>query len=688
MLAKAFSPRVLLLAGAVAVSVVALMAVSFYLPFLNRAESYSQDLLMRETAVKTDPDLVLLGLDEDSLTLSAVEPEEVAGSRALQLMEQGYPLPREVYALAAERLLAAGAKVVILDLVYPVPREGDEIFAEALRSAGGRLIIGSNFEHKIVGNQNLVSYVPPTPTLAQAAGPHVGYVNLSPSPDNVVRAFYPYATEWVFRGGSFGDEQPLPALTVAVAKTLGFALSLTSSPQQLRFHYLKPNSVPIVPLYQIFVPVFWDSNFKGGEYFKGKTVMIGATATILQDIIATPFGEMPGPLVQLNVLSAMKRGAWIEDVPYAVRLWSIPITGFLVFLVAMRRKSVTVFVVSMAGLGALGIVAFFVAYQFGSLFLPIVHPLAAILLCGLATAVTDVSLERKERGRLRGTLERYVSKDVVREIVENPTSYLHTLGGQRKEVVVLFCDLRGFTTASETLDAAFMVSLLNEYFGEMVEAIFQRRGEVNKFIGDALLAIWGGVQASTPGEDARQAVGAALDMKERRIALNARRSAEGRPAWGAGMGITQGPVIFGNVGAQERMEPAVIGDTVNLASRIENLTRVYDCDILIDERVATHVRETCELLLVDIVRVKGRRAHDTLFFPFREADPAWCEAFIRARLAYIDGRFTEAAEQFASLTAAGPAPGLAECYRRRCEGFLRQPPAADWDGIWDFLEKK
>ncbi len=687
MLAKALSPRVLLLAGSVLASVVVLMALSYFSPFLNRAESYTQDFLMRQTASETDPDLVLLGLDEESLTLSAVEPEEIADSRALQLMRKGYPFPREVYALAAERLLAAGANVIVLDFVYPAPREGDEIFAEALQSAEGRLIIGSNFDHKIVGGQNLVSYVPPTSALTKAAGPHVGYVNLAPSSDDIVRAFYPYATEWVFKGGSFGDEQPLPALTVVAAKNLGFALPQPPYPQRLRFHYLRPDSIPVVPLYRIFVPIFWDSNFKRGEYFKGKTVLIGATATILQDILSTPFGRMPGPLVQLNILSAMKRGAWIEEVPYSVRLLSIPITGFLLLLIAMRRKSVMVFVASTVGLAVLGVVVFYLAYQFKSLYLPIIHPIATILLCGLACLATDVSLERKERSRLRGTLERYVSKDVVREIVENPTSYLHTLGGQRKEVTVLFCDLRGFTTASETLDAAFIVSLLNEYFGEMVKAIFARRGEVNKFVGDALLAIWGGVQVSSPAEDARQAVGAALDMKERRFALNARRSAEGRPAWGAGIGITQGPVIFGNVGAQERMEPAVIGDTVNLASRIENLTRIYDCDILIDERVATHVRETCQLLLVDIVRVKGRRAHDTLFFPFQEADPAWCEAFIRARLSYLDGRFTEAMAQFSALGATGPAPGLAECYRRRCEGFLRESPPEDWDGIWDFLEK-
>jgi adenylate cyclase len=261
------------------------------------------------------------------------------------------------------------------------------------------------------------------------------------------------------------------------------------------------------------------------------------------------------------------------------------------------------------------------------------------------------------------------------------------LGGQRKEVTVLFCDLRGFTTAAEDLEATFMVGLLNEYFGEMVQAIFAHRGEVNKFIGDALLAIWGGVQKSQPVEDARHAVSAALDMKDRRLALNARRAQEGRPAWEAGIGITQGMVVFGNVGAQERMEPAVIGDTVNLASRIEGLTRTYGCDILIDERVAAQARDVCELLLVDIVRVRGRRAHEALFFPYRIGDTAWSEGFTRARLSYLDRRFAEARELFAELKEDGPAPGLAARYQHRCEVFLKAPPPGDWDGIWDFAEK-
>lgn len=672
---------------AAVVSVLALMGLSLWAGILNRGESYVQDLLMRTTAAETDPELILLGLDEESLTLNAVEPTEIAGSRALQLMAQGYPWSREVYALAIKRLLDAGARVVIFDLAFPTPRQGDEALAEVLRAAGSKVILGSNFDLRNAYPQLSVVFVPPTPQLAEAADGYVGFVTLPTAADGVVRFFYPYATIESFQGNYFGDDPPLPALSTAAARTLDFAPPLPTTPQSLRFRYLQKDSLSVASFYEIFVPDLWRQNFADGRRLEGKTVLIGGTAQVLQDFHPTPMGRMSGPAIHLNILSAIHRQAWVHAVPYGMILLSIPLTGLFVFLLALRRRSVVVFVASMGGFAVLLAGAFIFSYLFLGWYLPLVHPLATILLSGLAILAVDVFLERKERSRLRGTLERYVSKDVVREIVENPASYLHMLGGQRKEVTVLFCDLRGFTTAAEDLEATFMVGLLNEYFGEMVKAIFANRGEVNKFVGDALMAIWGGVQVSNPVEDARNAVSAALDMKERRRALNTRRAAEGRPAWEAGIGITQGMAIFGNIGAQERMEPAVIGDTVNLASRIEGLTRVYGCDILLDERVAAHVQETCFLLLVDIVRVKGRRAHDTLFFPYRNDDATWAQAFTRARLSYLDRRFSEARNLFADLASSGPAPGLARCYLHRCGTFLQYPPPEDWDGIWDFAEK-
>ena len=158
-----------------------------------------------------------------------------------------------------------------------------------------------------------------------------------------------------------------------------------------------------------------------------------------------------------------------------------------------------------------------------------------------------------------------------------------------------------------------MVTLLNEYFREMVEVVFAHSGTLDKFIGDALMATWGGLRPANREEDARNAVLAALKMKERLVAINERRAAAGVTPWGTGIGISYGPAIFGNIGSHERMDMTVIGDTVNLASRIEGLTRIYGCDILVDERIARKAREICPFLEVDVVRVKGRKKPERLY---------------------------------------------------------------------------
>ena len=156
-------------------------------------------------------------------------------------------------------------------------------------------------------------------------------------------------------------------------------------------------------------------------------------------------------------------------------------------------------------------------------------------------------------------------------------------------MVVLFSDFKGFTSDSERLDPAEMVTLLNEYFREMVEVVFAHSGTLDKFIGDALMATWGGLRPANREEDAQNAVLTALKMKERLAAINERRCTLGSP-WGSGIGISYGPAIFGNIGSHQRMDMTVIGDTVNLASRIEGLTRIYGCDILVDERIARKAR--------------------------------------------------------------------------------------------------
>lgn len=683
--------RVIWQAIVVFVGVTAIWTFSAHRRYLFDSELQVQDYLVRNAATVVDDRMVLLALDEPTLTLGQVEPEEIAQSKSLQQIQTGYPFSRAVCADAIDRVLSAGAKVVVVDLVFPKPREGDEELGAVLKKWQGRVVLGSSFDIGDFVRGGVAAYVPPLPELAEAAGNWVGFVTLPQSDDSVVRWFYPYATLTTFLkpGLGYGGEHPLPALSVLAARIYGKEMPPSLFPDRKRFSYLKPRSITRHSLYEVFVPALWQSNLANGTAFKDKIVLIGATATRLQDVHPTPLGPMVGPDIHLNIISAILRDAWYFEPRQLLTVLSVPFSGLLIFLLAVLRRRTLGFLLGWVFLVALTVFAFWLAFVTKGMFLPLVHTLSTLFFCGFGALAVDVAMERRERLRMRSTLDRYVSRDVVREIVDNPDSYLNDLGGQRREIVALFCDLKGFTSEAEKMEPTEMVALLNEYFSEMTAVIFAQRGTLDKFMGDALLASWGGLRPEDPESMAKQAVQAALEMKDRLREMNSRRAVHGVSTWESGTGICLGPAVFGNIGSREKMDPTVIGDTVNLASRIEALTRVYGCDILLDERVAAHVQGMCPLILVDVARVKGRKGHSTLWHPSRAENAAeWAKRFDAARVLYVDQQFAAAMREFAEL-ARDPlvAPGLAECYRQRCEDFLRNPPAPEWDGVWEFLKK-
>ena len=665
-----------------------LLAVLFIHP-VKQLDFELQDLLLAVfRSEPSDEKIALVSLDERSLNLDGVlEPEELAQSAALRLMQSGFPWSREVYALAARRLLEAGAKVVIFDMLFTSPREGDAEFAQVLRDYPNRIVLGSSFERSSATQHSgqTYQYTPPVAELsAETEG--VGFVNFPSGERNVVRTMWPYASASVLAGlPPAPDEKMVPALSTAAALRLGRDIPVTSEPR--RFPYAKYGFFSTVPLYEIFVPALWEANYQRGKTFQDSIVLVGATAQHLQDYHQTPLGRIPGPVVQLHALSALMHGNWLGQAGLGVMMGSVFFGAAIALALLAVRRNVLWFVFGLMAGVLIWFLVCAIALSVFSYFLPMAPPLLTWLVCGFAGLACDVSLERRERGRLRSTLERYVSKDVVAEIVENPDSFLQTLGGQRKEIIALFSDLKGFTADAERLDPTEMVAMLNEYFGEMVEVVFSRQGTLDKFMGDALMATWGCIHQATPQEDACNAVQAALEMKSRLAALNAARTARNALPWSAGIGICQGPAVFGNIGSQQKMEPTVIGDTVNLASRVEGLTRVYGCDILVDARVAGRAQAISSFLLVDEVRVKGRRTPEKLFFPHDGSDPGWIAAFAAARALYLAGDFAAAGKAFARLTQTGPAPDLARRYEIRCEGFFRVLPQAGWDGVWDFVEK-
>jgi adenylate cyclase len=673
------------LAVAVAAGMMMVLAAVLFTPFVGNLNVLLQDWLLRHTTQESLPEnFTLVALDEPSIQLE-IMPEEVGSNRALRLMGGGFPWSREVYAILTRRLLDAGARLVIFDLLLPSARAGDAEFAEVLRQNPGKVVLASNFETvEATGKPPTAYFYSPTPNLADSVGDHIGFATFPKQ--NAIRFLLPYATTYSVLGETPREEEKVePFVGVAAARLLGVELPRQFQPR--RFRYSKPKSVKVVPLSEVFIPALWRTNHHQGEDFKDRIVLVGATAEGLKDYFPTPFGRMAGPEIQLHALAAILRGQWLSQAGDVLTIITVILAAWAALVLLAIRRNIAWFVGGLIGGVLLWLFVCWSALLFFSYFAPAAPPLLAWLVCGFAGLAADVSLERRERGRLRGTLERYVSKDFVREIVENPDSFLQTLSGQRKDVVVLFSDLKGFTAGSEQTDPGEMVAMLNEYFGEMVEVVFARQGTLDKFIGDALMATWGCIRALPPEDEACHAVRAALDMKDRLAALNAGRTERGKPPWSSGIGICQGPAIFGNIGSEKKMDLTVIGDTVNLTSRVEGLTRIYGCDILVNERIAINARAVCEFLPVDVVRVKGRKKPEKLFYPYRESDPAWVEAFAAARAKYLAGDFAAAHTDFGKLAQGGVAPGLAVRFMARCEGFFHALPEKGWDGVWDFVDK-
>lgn len=654
-----------------------------------RLDFYLQDLLLTSMARQKLPEnFVFVDIDERALSASGLEPEELAGSPPLQLIQAGWPWSREVYAALAERLFDAGARMVIFDILLPSSRPGDETFVETLRKHPGKIVLASSYEvpADFQKSGKIPSLVPPNQDFQEAIGGNFGLVNFPPSTvDGKIRRLFTRASSSnLMNKETLDGEDVYPTITTVAANLLGV---VPPEGRPRRFRYSLQHSLPIVSLHEIFVPRVWESNLRNGALFKDKIVLVGASAERLHDSYPTPWGVLAGPEVQLHALAAVLRGQWLNDLGSGAVWISILLAAAATFGILMVRRNIVWFVMALVGGVLLWLLVCAASLEFLSLFLPMAQPLLTWLACGFAGLACDVMLERRERGRLRGTLERYVSRDLVHEIVENPNSFLHSLEGQRKEIVALFSDLQGFTADTERLDPVEMVKLLNEYFSEMVKTIFGHHGTNDKFIGDAIMATWGCLGSSTPKDDAVRAVAAGIEMKQRLMKLNAVRKERGSVQWRSGIGISQGLAIFGNMGSDEKMDLTVIGDTVNLASRIEGLTRIYQCGILVSARVAENARESFEFLFVDEVRVKGRKQTEKLFVPYASGDAAWAQAFTAARALYLSGDFLAARDAFGKLSSDGFAPALASCFVTRCEDFIRSGPGAGWDGVWDFLEK-
>ncbi len=665
-------------------------------PYRKREWSVRDELTIEGRRAALHPDIVLLAIDSASTTLDEIPKGsgEIEQSPALQLMAQGWPWPRETYGLIIERLAAAGARVIALDMMFPTEREGDGRFRAALERFRDKVVLGSNLVETESETGDKDPIVAPAasliPTETGPYDPRVGFVNVRPDTDGKVRRMT-FRTSLLEQKGlpPMAGAPEIFSLSARIIQRAGLDARLPRDhePRLLRFVTAPPRS-----LHEIFIPAHWDSpRYRSGEFFRDKIVLIGPIGNWAKDVLDSPFGPFPGPQMHVSAVNAVLTNDFLRESSPALNLALIA-GGVVVALGlgAVPRQFLRLALL----LAALAIYAGAALALFNStgLMLILLSPAVALLSTGSGCFILDQIVTQRDRARIRRTMARYLSKDLTTELLDNRESFLHTLGGVRKELTVLFSDVRDFTTITEAArDPAQLVTQLNEYFGEMVRLVFEQRGRLDKFIGDAVMAEWGGLLTGGAETDARRAVATALAMREALVRLNAGWLPRGMSELRIGIGINHGDAIVGNLGSEEKMEVSVIGDAVNLASRLEGATKQFQLDLLIGETVAPLVREAFLLRTVDLLQVKGKTKPVEVFTVVGArvegtAVPAWLEDYEHGVRSYRERAFAEAAARF-ETAAAGQPDWLTGEYLRRCRHYVANPPGAAWDGVHVMAEK-
>ena len=660
-------------------------------------EERFEDFLQKEgRKTPTRDDFVFLGLDQSTLELPPLSPEEVANNRAFQLMTaRPFPWSREVWALLLDRLVASGARLVLFDLVFNPPNDGDMAFQAALERYRGKVVLGANFDAA-----NAMQAVLPNTALIrppQLADRRVGFVNFFSDLDQRTRSVRYTLTERQLAGQApFPGEEVFYSLAARGLEQIGRGADVPRDHEGRMLRFSANDAYAPLPLYEAFDPKFWHQNFHDGAFFKDKIVIVGASAQVMHDVVDTPLGpSRPGPKLHLDAMAAALGHEFLHMTPLWLNFVLVMSAGLLAWLlIAFVRRPLTALLL-LVGIALVYLAVARVSYDRVGLLLLTVPVLTVFLGSGLFSLGYEYAMERLEKLRTRRMLERYVSKNLVKEILDNPGGFYSSLKGVRIPATILFSDIVGFTSLTENADPEALVAQLNEYLSRMTVAVFENGGTLDKFIGDAVMAVWGNVRSQGKEADTKMAARTALAMRKELKILNDNWFARGIAPFAIGIGINQGDVLGGNIGSQQKADPTVIGDSVNLASRLESLTRTYATDILVGPTATEFIRDEFHVRSVARVQVKGKTEpveistligarNDTTLDPelLRRLE-TYEEAFQHFR----HRKFREAKIKLSQFLEFYPTDHLAQMYLERCLEYEETPPDDAWNAVEVFKKK-
>jgi adenylate cyclase len=646
------------------------------------------------------PAIKLVGIENSTISMDELAPEEIAASPALQLMQQPWPWDRRVYAAVLEKLMAAGAKVVVFDFVFAAQTDGDGVFAQALQKYQDHVVIGSQFSYEEENGEKFWKYTPPnSQLLLPGTKDIVGIVNIwGDREDGVVRRgrYRTSIERETPQLKKFADKYPDDLIHMSALAVEKFAGHVRTPPYDhsnfIDFRGPAGTYDPL-PLEKMFVEKLWQAPpFNGGSIFRDKIVVVGPFAEIFHDVHETPFSTMPGPEIQATMMATLLDNASLgEPQPIFSAVLTLLMLG-LALTICLWIRHALLKVLLLVGTAVVFLVGCQIAFTHEHGVLLMMPPLFCLVTTGSFGVVFQFALEQIERRRYRNVLDRYVSKNVARTILDDKRSFEEALRGRKQPVTILFSDIRGFTTMTESSDAGKLVAQLNEYFASMVGIVLQEEGTLQKFIGDAIMAAWGDTHSDGIAVDARHAVSAALQMRPALAKLNASwKDNPDRAKLAIGIGVNHGEVIVGNIGHTQRMEFTVLGDGVNLAARLESATKQFHMDLLVGEEAEKLTRDQFVYRAVDLLTFKGKTKPVEVFGVLSDRSqppPAWLAAYHEAIKLYRSRQFAEAITRFETVQKEiGGGDFLCAMYTERCAEYIKQSPPENWDGSHALSEK-